>query len=502
MILPARLTLIPASQRCVWAWALMGLMGMQSLAAQSTDLLSETRRAFQNKILTESQRLTEQYVSALEKLELEHAQSAEYEEALRVQQRREELKALYDQANVTSSQSLSLSPDLAKLSGTTEARGELLIGWRTANSSAEWSNLKITPGNYYLDLEACFAEQPNMPGDSSRSQPREKATFIFYEPSPLPGATENRRQFELGLSRDTNTFTPVRVGPIQFTRTPVTVRLTPENGYPGNLVRLRKLTLTEIKDNVITAPSSPLETDSIASSRNRFYTELRTALTPVIQGYQQKLNTLAEGSGALKEITTSESRRLSHLLREDKGRTDSHPLARILSQNGGVAGFESLEKAQLVTDETVSGDHLIIEHEGQRHSIRLLWIRCAPMDDKDDSRKAMAKHFGIDVDSTSALARTAREFTMGYLDGKPLRLLLRPGKDKDGCQAALLYLPDVGLYQNVLVQQGLAIVQTPPKEVRRGIIENSLITTLLELEESAKRLKNGAWALGTEEEKP
>jgi hypothetical protein len=33
-------------------------------------------------------------------------------------------------------------------------------------------------------------------------------------------------------------------------------------------------------------------------------------------------------------------------------------------------------------------------------------------------------------------------------------------------------------------------------------VENSLISTLLELEESAKRLKNGAWSLGTEEVKP
>jgi endonuclease YncB( thermonuclease family) len=204
----------------------------------------------------------------------------------------------------------------------------------------------------------------------------------------------------------------------------------------------------------------------------------------------------------LKDISTHESRRLADLLREEKSKNDAHPLSRILSQNGGVAGFENLDNARLVTADTVSGDHLVIEHEGQRLPIRLLWIRCAPMDEKDDFRKALSKYFGMDLDGTSALARTAREFSMGYLDGKPLRLLLRPGKDKDGSQAALLFLPDVGLYQNVLVQQGLAAVQTPAKEIRRGIVENSLISTLLELEESAKRLKNGAWSLGTEEVKP
>lgn len=487
-----------------WGWLVVfcWLVQVNFMPAQTTDLLSETRRAYQTKLLTESQRLTEQYVSALAKLEIELAQAAEYEEALRVQQRREELEALYAQSSATSSQSILLSPDLAKITGTTEARGDLLIGWRTSTSSAEWSNIRVTTSSYYLDLEACFAELPNMPGDFSRSQPQEKASFVFYEPAPLPGAAENRRSFELSLSRDTTTFTPIRVGPIQFTRTPVTLRLAPESGYPGNLVRLRKLSLTEIKDEVITAPSQPRNVDSIANSKKQFYADLRTALNPVILAYQQKLVALATGSPSLKDISSHESRRLANLLREEKSKNDAHPLSRILSQNAGVAGFENLDNARLVTADTVSGDHLVIEHEGQRLPIRLLWIRCAPMDEKDDSRKALSKHFGMDLDGTSALARTAREFSMGYLDGKPLRLLLRPGKDKDGSQAALLFLPDVGLYQNVLVQQGLAAVQTPAKEIRRGIVENSLISTLLELEESAKRLKNGAWSLGTEEVKP
>ncbi len=473
------------------------------LLAQSADLLSETRRGFQNKILSESQRLTEQYESALAKLETELAMASEYEEAQRVKQRREELKNLYAQTGAASRGSIPLSPDTAKLTGTTEARGEHLTGWRTTGSSAEWSNLRVTPGSYYLDLEACLTEQPNMPGNSTRSQPQEKATFAFFEPTaPLAGAPEIRRSFEFILSRDPSLFTPIRVGPIQFTRTPVTIRLMPASGYPGNLVRLRRLTLTEIKDDVITAPSLPLDADIIASTRKQFYADLRKTLSPTIQSYQQKLSAVAASNPELKEICSSETRRLNFLTREDKSQKEAHPLLRILSQNGGVAGFENIENARLIPTESPSGDRLMIEHEGQHLPIRLLWIRCAPLDEKDDQHRSLARHFHIDNEATNALARTAREFSIGYLDGKPLRLLLRPGKDKDGSQAALVFLPDVGLYQNILVQQGLAAVQMPNKENRRGILENSLITTLQELEQSAKRLKNGAWSLTTEEVKP
>jgi hypothetical protein len=98
------------------------------------------------------------------------------------------------------------------------------------------------------------------------------------------------------------------------------------------------------------------------------------------------------------------------------------------------------------------------------------------------------------------MGRSAREFTLGYLDGKPLRLLLRPNVDKDGSRPALVFLSDVGLYQNVLVDHGLAAVHAPMKDDLRGTLEKGLISNLMDRETAAKKRKSGAWAL--KEERP
>jgi endonuclease YncB( thermonuclease family) len=336
---------------------------------------------------------------------------------------------------------------------------------------------------------------------SVRSQPQEKVSFSFYELSLLPGAQENRRTFDIVLSKDDTTFTPLRIGPMNFTRSPVTVRLTPSAGYPGNLVRLRQMRLVLAQDDAITAAPMADNGDALNQAKMRLLEDLASAYKNVIAGYDEKLKTLSKTSSGLSDEIAAETKRLEMLRNEELAQRGDKPLTRILAKMGGVAGFEDIEGAKLIVDTATSGDHLIIEHEGQRIAVRLLWLECAPLNTADESRKGFAKHFSIESASTEALAHAAREFTIGYLSGKPLRLLIRPGKDKDGSQAALVFLPDVGLYQNVLVDQGLAAVRPPVKELPRGLMERSLLGTLLEREANAKRLKNGAWALASEDKR-
>jgi len=98
------------------------------------------------------------------------------------------------------------------------------------------------------------------------------------------------------------------------------------------------------------------------------------------------------------------------------------------------------------------------------------------------------------------VGRAAREFTAGYLRDKPLRLLIRPDRDKDGTMAALLFLPNVGLYQNVLVDHGLAAVVPPPSDKQRNAMERAFLGTLSAHEATAKNRKPapGAWALSAD----
>ncbi len=471
--------------------------------APAAGSLAEERAVFLRKVLTESQLLTEQYERALAKLESEIAATGDYEEARLVQQRRDELKALYPDSGdfLAQAQAIPLLPTQARLSGATEARGDVLTGWRTAGSAAEWTNLRLSPGRYYVEMETNMVELPLHPGSLTpgRAQPQERAVFQFHEVSLLAGAEENRRSFEIRLNPDDTTFTRVQVGPVTFTRSPVTLRMSAEAGYPGNLLRLRNPRLVPLKDEAVpSAPAAPKAT-SLEQIRKSFLAALAQVQKPVATSYLTRLKKLAAATPGLREEVEAETARVQKTL---AGPPEGAAAQLRLFSTPGAGGFEDLDGAHLVPEEGRRGDQITVEHEGKKLPIRLMWVMCAPLDDSDkNARKDVAKHFGIEEEDTTGLARMAGEFTQGYLEGKPLRLLVRPGTDKDGSRRALVFLPSVGLFQNMLIDQGLAAVSVPPPSPRRAAIEKALLGSLLEHEAIAKRRKSGAWGLSQEDKK-
>ncbi|MDZ4287007.1 MAG: hypothetical protein U0984_03565 [Prosthecobacter sp.] len=459
------------------------------------------RAGFLRQTLADSQLLTEQYERALAKLEGELAAATEYEEARLVQQRRTELKALYaGESTLAQSLAMPLLPSQARFSGSAETRGDMLTGWRTGGSAAEWANLRVSPGRYNLELEANMVDVPAILGSFApgKSQPQERAAFDFYEVSLLAGAEENRRTFEIPANTNESAFTPLRIGPVNFTRSPVTLRLSAAAGYPGNVVRLRNLRLVPVTDDVIpTATSVPASAASLGDMREKLSDALVAAQKPAMTAYLEQLRGLAAANPELADEVNVETKRLLKMM--ENGRNDTGALLRLVASRAGVAGFEDLDGARLVEDPKNAGDRFVVEHDGKRLTVRLMWILAAPLDDREGARKTFARHFGIEEDDTAGLARAAQEFTTGYLEGKSLRLLIRPGKEKDGTVAALLFLPDIGLYQNVLVDQGLAAVQPPSRNLRLPAMERALLGFLAEREQTAKRQKTGAWALTAED---
>ncbi len=458
--------------------------------------LAVARAGFLRQIMADSKLLTDQYEGALNKVEQELAETSDYEEARLVQQRRAELKALYPagDAAAAGTSAFPLLPAQARFIGSAENRGDLITGWRTSGSGVEWSNLRLSPGKYYLELEANLVELPSLPGTlvPGRSQPQESAVFDFFEVSLLPGAAENRRSFEVRLSHDDTTFDPLRIGPVNFTRSPVTLRLIAASGYPGNLLRLRNLRLTAVTAEtpmVVTPVANGPSLDELKKSLNE---ALVSAQKPMLDRYLETLRKLAASDPTLKDATDAETKRLLRLMENSRGQAAGS--LRLLGNHGGLNGFEDLDGAHYVADPNNRGDRFMIEHEGRRLNLRLLWVHCAPLDETDrEGMRAFAKHFEMGGNDPSPLARAAQEFTAGYLEGKALRVLVRPGKNKDSSSDALVFLPDIGLYQNVLVDQGLAAV-VAPKE-RREMMENGLFDSLLEREQAAKRQKPapGAW---------
>lgn len=469
-------------------------------AAGSVD---ELRAGFLKAVLTDSQLLTDQYERALARLEAEIVATGDYEEARLIQQRRDELKALYptNGAQTAQSQAIPLLPAQARLGGTAEARGDTLTGWRTTGSSAEWSGLRLNPGSYFLELEANLVEIPLPPGSltPARARPQDRAAFEFSEVSLLANPSDSRRVFEIATSTDDTTFTPVRVGPLTFTRSPVTLRLTSSAGYPGNMIRLRNPRLVPVVAEVIpTAPAAPVLETTLEDIRKAYQEALAAAQKPVTASYLARLRALSQSKPELKDEVEAEYNRAARLA--SVGREGA--LERLRTVAGqGAAGYEDLDGARFVDDPGNEGDQFLVEHQGGRFPVRLLWVECAPVKADGTRLKAVTSHFDISETEAVDLGRTAREFTQGYLEGKPLRLLLRPGQEKNGARAALVFLPEVGLFQSVLVEQGLAMVKINNSNARRGGLESAFLSTLQEREQSAKKRDNGAWALSSSNKK-
>ena len=463
--------------------------------------LTATRTAFMRQVMADSQLLTQQYERALAKVETEVATAGDYEEARAIRQRREQLQALY--AGTVSSLATPLPLTQARMMGSAQASGETLGGWRSNGSGAEWQNFRLMPGSYHLEFEANMSDAP-VAGSiyaSSKFQPQQTALFGFDEVTLLGIAAENHRTFEITRSTDETTFTTLRVGPLTFSRNPVTLRLTAADGYPANIIRIRNLRLVPVTDAAVTSPATLPQTGSTTAMKQASTTlkeAIETARTDAAARYIDELNDLAVTKPALKGQINAEIRRVQRLAGQKAGQTGINALT---TSGGGFSGFEDISEARLADEEPLSGERFKVIYEGRPVMVRLLWIDCAPLDENDKPGvKRFARHFNIEGEDVPSVGRTAREFTASYLRNKPLRMLIRPDRDKDGTMAVLLFLPNVGLFQNVLVNHGLAAVVPPARDQQHNVMERAFISTLSAIENAARKRRPapGAWALSAE----
>lgn len=463
--------------------------------------LTTTRAAFLRQVMIDSQLLTEQYERALAKAEIEASATGAYEEAHAIRQRREQLRALY--SGTVSSLATPLPLAQARLTGSAQASGETLSGWRSNGSGAEWMNFRLVPGAYHLEFEVNMSDAP-ITGSiyaSSKLQPQKTAVFEFNEVTVLGASTENRRTFEISRSADETTFATVRVSALNFTSSPVTLRLHNTTGYPANLIRIRNLRLVPVTEEpTATVAGSDADADTLKAATSTLRQAIEDARKTAAKAHLDSLQKLAKSKPELKDQIEAESRRVRQLLDRTTG---PEGLRAITSAASGLNGFEDISNAQLADGDPLAGDRFTVVHDGAEFPVRLLWVRCPPANEAEPAVTRLAGHFKIAEEDAVAIGRAAREFTAGYLRGKPLRLLVRADKDKDGTLPALLFLPEVGLYQNLLVQHGLAAVATPARDIKRNATEKAIIDTLIEREREAmtRDPAPGAWALQAEHTK-
>lgn len=470
------------------------LLAASSLAAQEPADLVEARQALLTKALADSQKVTEQYVLALAARETALAAAGDYEQAKQFQQRRQQLAVIYEGAENTNAVLLGLAG--TRMMGSAQASGESLGNFRSSGSGVEWSLFRLTPGKYRLEFEANMTDAP-VAFASAKMQPQEKAVFEFGEVTGLSSATNNRVTMEITQSADETTFAKVQSGEMTFTRTPITLRLVAASGYPANIIRLRGLRLVPVTVAAPMAKVEPVDAKvALEAIRSTLASELAEAQKAVVEAYRIELEQIA--SKSQNEVTT-ELKRLERLAEKKDEKPRFSPPRSLADAQGNLEGFDEVFEATLVEGPPEAGDRFKVLHEGREIKVRLLWVVCAPVKSDDKILNTMAARFRVDVEDALAVGRAAQEFTAGYLRGKTLRLVARPMREGADELEALVFLPDVGLFQNVLLDQGLAALFVPINK-KSSVGENTLLESLFAREQAAKKRvpPSGAWALSHE----
>ena len=460
------------------------------MAQEPTDLV-EARQALLSKALTDSQRVTEQYVLALAARETVLAAAGDYEQAKQFQQRRQQLEAIYQGVESTNAVALSLVG--TRLMGSAQASGESLGNFRSSGSGVEWSLFRLTPGRYRLEFEANMTEAP-VAFASAKLQPQQKAVLEFGEVTGLASAANNRVSVEITRSADETIFAKVQSAEMTFTRTPLTLRLVAASGYPANFLRLRGLKLVPVSEAAPVVQTEPVDAKAaLEAIRSTLAGELAAAQKTVLEAYRTELERMdSKSSNEVK----AELKRLDRLAEKKDEKPRFSPPRSLADATGNLDGFDEVIEATLAEGTPEAGDRFKVLHDGRELKVRLLWVVCAPVKSDDKSLSSIATKFRIDTEDALAVGRAAQEFTAGYLRGKKLRLVARPMREDSDELEALVFLPDVGLFQHVLLDQGLAALFAPTNK-KGSMGENALLKSLFAREQAAKTRvpPSGAWAL-------
>ncbi len=471
-------------------------------AAPLTANVAKMRQDFEAAALKSTVSLNEYYDRRLAALESELAADGDYAQARLVKQRRAEIAALGRTSPAAAagpaaagSLNVPLPAEMAKLVGVQAKSGEL-NGWHTATSSAEWTLPKVLPGTYRLELSYSMDDAGTAATGSSR-QAAEEAEFVFREVTLLAGVTKN--VLPVKITSNKGVMTSVQVpGVLQFARAPVTLRLSCPAYYPLNTFVIRDLKLVPVMpttDAAAAAAPAPQVTlkGEFQKLQNQHAAKLLAIRSPLVAGYVAELTKLAAtAKDEAADAIEAEQRRVSKL-------AASTSLAKANSM--GLDGYDDLSDVHYVADPANTGDRFKVEHNGEQFRVRLSWVASPPVD-ADDKRslKTAMDHFGTDEAVALMVGGSAREFTELYLQGRPLRLLVRTrqGKTKNDVPPALVFIEDIGLYQNVLIDNGFAIVD-PPSNPGKGLVEMALLRSLQDRETAARLHEplQGGWALGS-----
>ena len=466
-----------------------------STSAAPPSAVTQMRQEFEAGVLKSTVVLNEYYERRLASLEVDLAAEGDYTQAKLVKQRRDELVALGKTvANGAGVPSIPISVETAKVNGIQARNGEL-SGWHTSTATADWSLTKIQPGPYRIELT--YSMESATTSAAAVRQPVDEAEFVFREVSLLASPTKNVVSFKLVGNKGVMGSFQVP-GLLQVTRPPLNLRLSPTGNYPLNSISIRDIKLVPVfptSDPPAVAATAPDITPAAGFQKLRKQQEVRllTARKPIAAEYLADLTQLAiKAKDDALETIEAEQRRVTKL-------QASATFTKI--NTSGLEGYDDIADVRFVPDATNTGDTFKVEHNGEKFKIRLAWVACPPMAPDDKRRlKGAMDHFGVDETVALYVGSSAKEFTELYLQARPLHLLLKAKqtKAKNEPQLALVFLEDIGMYQNVLIDNGFAIVD-PPTTATKSVIEAAMVKSLQEREQAARKSESplGGWVFGT-----
>lgn len=461
------------------------------------EALAKLRAEYQFRARTSATTLNEYFTRYLSSLELIAASSGDYEQAQAVRLRLEGLAPVGGSSASAAGTEIAteIIPAVDKFTGGVTLEEASFTGWRSPTSAAEWTLRKIPPGKYAVEVTYAMTDLPAL--SITRGAPLVAVDFVIREAS-LIGA-ENKQTLPFATTVEGEKRSIRSVGTLDLSRPPVTLRLAPMLSTPGNRIVISSVKLIAVAVPSASAPQvtaagatpvKPVWADELASLRTAHESRLASLRKPLVEAYTERLTALAASTSKTDEDTLDR-------LHDEKGR-----VARLLTGKSpppkGKArpalleldDYETLEGAHFVVDPANTGDRFKIEHNGQQLWLRLAWVAVASDPEAAPDKRhghIAAERFGTSKTDTAELAKAARYFTELYLQGRDLRINTHGRKAPDGSLFGIVFIEQIGMFQNVLLDQGLAVVDAPPPKKDSNGLELELLKTLREHENNAMR---------------
>ncbi|MEY4484094.1 MAG: hypothetical protein RL693_1546, partial [Verrucomicrobiota bacterium] len=249
------------------------------------------------------------------------------------------------------------------------------------------------------------------------------------------------------------------------------------------------------------ANGEPPPKDDFAKLKDNYLSRVMNVIPPVLSAYTSKLKSLgsiasAKNDPELTETVNAEIARTQKMMETPD--TAALALGGVVS-NLQSSGFEEWKSVRYKPGPANGGDRFLVEYNGQDIPVRLLSVTTPLLSPEAVAiNKHHAAYFGISDEDAAALASRAKECTEAFLQNKPFRIFTRGMKDPEGLLFVNVVPDGVGDYAGVLVDNGLAAINSIKTKAKEGkMAEDSTIIALKEREAAAKArpIPPGAWAM-------